>query len=88
MRTQLGRTDNEIEALSNDHKGEDIQEKRRIEISGGRVDQYKEQDGTRNGPMRVWLKYDDIPGLAMTRSIGDTIATKIGVISEPGKIQN
>jgi hypothetical protein len=88
LRTQLGRTDNEIEALSNDHKGEDIQEKRRIEISGGRVDQYKEQDGTRNGPMRVWLKYDDIPGLAMTRSIGDTIATKIGVISEPGKIQN
>ncbi len=31
----------------------------------------------------MWIKEEDVPGLAMTRSIGDFIGTKIGVISEP-----
>ena len=35
------------------------------------------------GPLRVWLKYDDIPGLAMTRSLGDGLAQKVGVSPEP-----
>ena len=35
------------------------------------------------GPLRVWLKYDDVPGLAMTRSMGDSVAAKAGVIAEP-----
>lgn len=35
------------------------------------------------GPLRVWLKYDDVPGLAMTRSLGDSVAAKAGVIAEP-----
>jgi hypothetical protein len=87
LKIKLGKSDGCVEALSNDHKGEDPQEKKRIEVSGGRVDQFKEEDGTKNGPMRVWLKYDEIPGLAMTRSIGDSIATKIGVTCEPGKLK-
>ncbi len=36
--------------------------------------------------MRVWLKNEDIPGLAMTRSFGDEVAGRVGVIAEPGKI--
>jgi len=33
--------------------------------------------------MRVWLKKENIPGLAMSRSIGDNVATSIGVTWEP-----
>ena len=35
------------------------------------------------GPLRVWLKNKQMPGLAMTRSIGDMIATPVGVTAEP-----
>jgi hypothetical protein len=38
------------------------------------------------GPPRVWLKKQDIPGLAMTRSFGDEVAASVGVIAEPGII--
>lgn len=33
--------------------------------------------------MRVWRADEDTPGLAMSRSIGDTIAADIGVIATP-----
>ena len=33
--------------------------------------------------MRVWLKSEAIPGLAMTRSFGDSMAARVGVIAEP-----
>lgn len=33
--------------------------------------------------MRVWLKNEDAPGLAMTRCFGDQLAAKVGVISIP-----
>lgn len=36
------------------------------------------------GPARVWLKHENIPGLAMARSLGDRIASQVGVIPEPG----
>jgi hypothetical protein len=29
------------------------------------------------------MKNENIPGLAMTRSFGDVMASKVGVISEP-----
>ena len=35
------------------------------------------------GPMRVWLKDDQFPGLAMSRSFGDRIATFAGVNAIP-----
>ena len=35
------------------------------------------------GPARVWLKDQQIPGLAMSRSIGDLVASSVGVIPEP-----
>ena len=35
------------------------------------------------GPHRVWMKDENIPGLAMSRSFGDTVAHQVGVISEP-----
>ena len=33
----------------------------------------------------MWLKNEDIPGLAMTRSFGDEVASRVGVTAEPGK---
>ena len=35
------------------------------------------------GPKRVWLKNKQVPGLAMTRSIGDMAAATVGVTAEP-----
>jgi hypothetical protein len=58
-------------------------ESERIINSNGRVDYYKDIDGKRIGPARVYSKDDDGPGLAMSRSLGDTIAEKLGVISTP-----
>ena len=42
--------------------------------------------GTKSGPFRVWLKTQNYPGLAMSRSIGDLMAGSIGVTPEPGMI--
>lgn len=39
-------------------------------------------DGTPVGPFRVWAD-DEGPGIAMTRTLGDLQAKKIGLISEP-----
>jgi hypothetical protein len=36
-----------------------------------------------DGPPRVWLAHMDIPGLAMSRSLGDTVAHSVGVVSAP-----
>ena len=35
------------------------------------------------GPYRVWLKTENYPGLAMSRSIGDKIAHSVGVSDIP-----
>lgn len=35
------------------------------------------------GPLRVWHSEINVPGLAMSRSVGDKIAKKLGVISIP-----
>ncbi len=42
-------------------------------------------NGIKSGPYRVWLKTQNYPGLAMSRSIGDLVAGSIGVTCEPGK---
>ena len=70
---------NNIIELSRDQKPEIPEEKIRILKMGGRIDKIK---GT-NGPMRVWYKNEDYPGLAMSRSIGDQLAHKVGVSDEP-----
>ncbi len=69
--------------LSFDHKSEEKREAQRIIANGGRVFPYYDENGEQMGPFRVWLKEKNIPGLAMTRSFGDLLATTIGVISEP-----
>ena len=71
-----------VEALTIDHKPSEPSEKNRIVSSGGRVFPIVYADGV-VGPDRVWLADQRSPGLAMSRSICDTIAHRAGVISTP-----
>lgn len=77
--------------LSNDHKPELEIEKERIEKSGGvispfesnKIIQFIVKDS--NGPLRVFVKGEKYPGIAMSRSLGDFVAKTVGVICDPGK---
>lgn len=69
-------------ALTIDHKPDLPAEKARIEAKGGRVFAVEYDDGV-DGPARVWLGHMDVPGLAMSRSLGDAVAHTAGVSSEP-----
>lgn len=69
--------------LSNDHKPDLPSEKIRIQKANGRVEAFRGAGGKPVGPQRVWLKNQDAPGLAMSRSMGDAVAASVGVIAEP-----
>ena len=69
--------------LSRDHKPTIPEEAKRILKTGGRIRQMKDDDGEFIGPLRVYMKEKDMPGLAMTRSFGDYFGSTAGVISEP-----
>jgi serine/threonine protein phosphatase PrpC len=70
--------------LSRDHKPTESDEMKRILSKGGRIKQFFDvKINEYIGPERIWLNNSEIPGLAMSRSIGDTIAHSVGVISEP-----
>jgi serine/threonine protein phosphatase PrpC len=69
--------------LSHDQKPNNPGEKERILAHGGRIEAYKDENGGDFGPARVWLKNEDVPGLAMSRSFGDEVAASVGTISEP-----
>ena len=73
--------------LSYDYKPEMPEEKQRIELCGGVVEQLKNKNGEGVGPYRVWVKEGGYPGLAMSRSIGDLIGKKLGVIPNPGILE-
>mmetsp|Transcript_1628 Transcript_1628/g.4894 ORF Transcript_1628/g.4894 Transcript_1628/m.4894 type:complete len:478 (+) Transcript_1628:292-1725(+) len=65
--------------LSYDQKPTRPDEKKRIRAAGGRIARWKKN----LGPLRVWLASEWIPGLAMTRSIGDTVLSDSGVVPVP-----
>ena len=69
--------------LSRDHKPSEPDELNRITKCGGKVESYRDNFGNFVGPERVWNKQMDGPGLAMSRSFGDEIGHKIGVIVDP-----
>ena len=72
----------DVSFATQDHKPSDKEEKQRILQAGGRVFSIVYYDGE-VGPQRVWLKYSDTPGLAMSRSLGDCLSHTVGVISTP-----
>ena len=55
----------------------------RILKQNGRIESYKGRYGENVGPARVWLKTEQYPGLAMSRSIGDACAHSVGVSHIP-----
>ena len=46
---------------------------------------HNKQYNTYMGVSRVWVRNQEFPGLAMSRSLGDKLAHTVGVIPEPGK---
>ena len=78
---------NKIIPLSIDQKPDDPEESKRIIENGGEISQF-EEDGEKSGPFRVWKKGEVYPGIAMSRSIGDLIASTLGVIPEPKFIED
>ena len=85
-RCVLGKCKNgewEFENLSKDHKPNVKEEAERIKKSGGRIRPMIDEDGCFVGPLRVYMRDKDLPGLAMTRSFGDYFASLAGTISIP-----
>ena len=80
----VNREKNEYKAinLSRDHKPTEKDEAKRIIENDGRIQPFTEE-GEFVGPERVWIKEEEVPGLAMTRSFGDRVAATVGVMSEP-----
>lgn len=65
--------------LTKDHKPDcEVEEKRILESGQGQI---RRLEG--DIPPRVFIKGQMYPGLAMTRSIGDTVGEQAGVISTP-----
>ena len=77
-RAIMVKENNKIIPLSIDQKPDDPEESKRIIENGGEISQF-EEDGEKSGPFRVWKKGEVYPGIAMSRSIGDFIATTLGV---------
>lgn len=78
--------------LSNDHKPDKPEERKRILGCGGHLGcrQVLVNQGARGpvsmpvGPCRVWYQHrGETLGLAMSRSLGDSIVHKVGVAAEP-----
>jgi serine/threonine protein phosphatase PrpC len=69
--------------LTTDHKPARDDEKARIESAGGRVCPMEDYFGNPIGSERVFLPDVFIPGLAMSRSFGDSIAHSVGVTAVP-----
>ena len=73
--------------LSYDAKPDNPAEKKRIYENGGVVMKVLDENDEAIGPFRVWMKGKTYPGLAISRTIGDADAKKIGVIPNPQFIE-
>lgn len=83
--------------LSNDHKPDRPEERKRILSCGGHLGcrQVLVNQGNRGpvsmpvGPCRVWYQHrGETLGLAMSRSLGDAVVHKFGVSAEPEAIEH
>ncbi len=69
--------------MSRDHKPDLKDESQRIKKKNGRIEPYRDENNEFMGPARVWLRDEEIPGLAMSRSFGDEVAASVGIIAQP-----
>jgi len=68
--------------LTQDHVPGVEKESERIMSRGGRIFPVEYGFGP-SGRQRIWLGHMDVPGLTISRSIGDTVGTSVGVVSSP-----
>ena len=71
--------------LSIDHIPSEPNENKRILSNNGKVKKLRNDAGEEFGPFRIFEKNKDsmLPGLSVSRSIGDSMAKNLGVIFEP-----
>ena len=71
--------------LSLDHVPSSPNENKRILSNNGKVKKLINEAGEEIGPFRIFEKNkdSDLPGLSLSRSIGDSMAKNLGVIFEP-----
>lgn len=70
-------------AMTLDQKPNLHEEMERIQQAGGLVQKLTDSFGRKVGPYRVWKVGTNLPGLAMSRSIGDGVAKSVGVTGTP-----
>jgi serine/threonine protein phosphatase PrpC len=78
------RNDNDnfvAEQLTKDHNCNDVEELNRIKQHGARVERNEE-----NGPLRIFKGTMPYPGIVVTRALGDSVVTKLGVLFTPDVI--
>lgn len=71
-------------SFTSDHTCEDEEEHQRVTSCGARVDRLdSSESGEKEGPLRIFKGSLPYPGIVVTRTLGDTVAAKLGVICEP-----
>ena len=86
QQSSSGKEDKNIwsyEPLSRDHTPSEPDEAERIIQYGGEIQKIQNEDGTIEGPLRIFKKNEEGPGLAMSRSFGDSEGESLGIIAEP-----
>ena len=86
QQSSSGKEDKNIwsyEPLSRDHTPSEPDEAERIIQFGGEIQKIQNEDGTFEGPLRIFKKNEEGPGLAMSRSFGDSEGESLGIIAEP-----
>ncbi|XP_065829686.1 uncharacterized protein [Oscarella lobularis] len=73
-----------VAALTRDHNCDDPREAQRVRRAGGKVEPYRSGEQL-IGPNRIWNPgpVQRLPGLCVSRSIGDTFAHSLGCSAEP-----
>lgn len=73
----------DIKIITKNHLPTLDEERKRIEQNGGRIEPFKNEDGEYEGPLRVWQKHAQKPGLMMTRTFGDKDGHDVGMTEMP-----
>ncbi|KAJ3179623.1 hypothetical protein HDU87_002829 [Geranomyces variabilis] len=74
-----------LESLTVDHNCDNPTELARVTASpGARVDRLAMgSEGKADGPLRIFKGTLPYPGLVVTRALGDTVASRLGILTEP-----
>lgn len=73
----------DLQMMSTDHTPDLEGERRRVLQAGGVVMPCRDSFGNFVGPPRIWDKNEESPGLMMSRSFGDQLGHRVGMIAEP-----